>query len=110
MRKGTWSHGITGYQTYKCRCEVCVTAARSIRERNRPRSDSSKLRLDGQVLIDRLVADERWFDRNMALRVLANGLNVYSADRYAVKFGYHPYEIWGDAFYEGCEYEPTVVI
>lgn len=103
MRKGTWNHGITGYQKYACRCETCVDAAKQVRARHRPYSDNSKLRLSGQTFIDRLVKDERYYDRNMALRIIKEGLSVYAADRWAVKYGYHPYEIWGDAFYEGTE-------
>ena len=110
MRKGTWNHGITGYQRYKCRCETCVEAAKAVRARHRPYSYNSKVRLDAQVLIDRLDADGRWYDRNMARRLIQEGVSVYAADRWAVRYGYHPYEIWGDAFYEGCEYEPAVAI
>lgn len=105
MRKGTWNHGITGYQRYKCRCETCVTAARISRDRYRPRSSVFGVRLDGARFIRRLELDGRFYERNMAQRALKDGFSVYAADRWAVKYGYHPYEIWGDDFYQGVSYE-----
>lgn len=110
MRKGTWKHGITGYQNYKCRCDICAGAAKAIRARYRPVTDNVDLRLPGEPLIERLDRDERWYDRNVGARLLRNGLTVYAADRWAIRFGYHPYEIWGEAFYEGCNNEPVISV
>jgi hypothetical protein len=59
--------------------------------------------LDGRVLVDRLRVDDRIgaVDRKAVERWLKNGIDLYAADRVCVKLGYHPIEIWGQAFYEG---------
>jgi hypothetical protein len=33
---------------------------------------------------------------------LEKGIDIYWADFWCIKFGYHPVEIFGNAFYQGC--------
>ena len=42
-------------------------------------------------------------NKSIAAKWSKYGMSVFSADKWAVSFGYHPYEIWGDDFYQGCE-------
>lgn len=96
-----WNHGRSTYLKHKCRCAICVEDARVYRATYR----KTVIRLDGNQLVRRLQLDGR--GGAVASNVLAkwrkNGMDVYHADRWAVKLGYHPFEIWGSDFYEGCE-------
>lgn len=95
-------HNRTMYVKYKCRCEVCVRANSLYKLKHR-KTRTYPLRLDGQVFVDRLRADDRTeaVSRKSVERWLKNGIELYAADRMCVKLGYHPVEIWGQAFYEG---------
>lgn len=93
-------HGRSTYLKYKCRCTICVEDAREYRRNIRP----TVLMLDGEPLIDRLTRDGRItsIKTSATHKWKTRGLSVYLADRWAVKLGYHPYEIWGNEFYRGC--------
>lgn len=110
MRKGTWKHGIYGYQKYACRCQICTEAIRISREKYRPpKSDNQRIRLSGKIFVDRLERDGRLLavPTSKVFRWLKYDMDIYAADRHAVKLGYHPYEIWGDAFYQATELSTT---
>jgi hypothetical protein len=36
------------------------------------------------------------------LRWRVQGLSIRQADKIAVGLGFHPYQLWGDSFYEGA--------
>jgi hypothetical protein len=63
------------------------------------------VRLDANCLVDRLQSDGRTgaVANSLLSKWRKSGMDVYNADRWAVKLGYHPFEIWGSDFYEGCE-------
>lgn len=93
-------HGRSTYLKYKCRCDICVEDARVYRaNRKKP-----VLILDGELLIERLTRDGRIssVDTSARHKWKTRGMEVHNADRWAVKLGYHPYEIWGNEFYRGC--------
>jgi hypothetical protein len=96
-----WIHGRSTYLKYKCRCDICVQDARQYRETYIPPG----IRLKPEPLIQRLTSDGRTspITNRQLNKWLRIGLDLYTADRWAVKLGYHPYEIWGDDFYQGCE-------
>jgi hypothetical protein len=60
--------------------------------------------LDPELFIARLKQDGRWgfIDTSTVHKWRSRGFTVWVADRWAVKYGYHPVEIWGCDFYEGC--------
>lgn len=93
-------HGRSTYLKYKCRCEVCVKANSVYRKNIR----QSVLRLDADRFIDRLTKDGRITSIHTGVisKWRQYGLDIFQADRWAVKYGYHPYEIWGNDFYKGC--------
>lgn len=108
MRKGTWKHGIYGYQKYDCRCQICVDAILESRAKwkdLRPKIDRTYIRLSGEQFVKRLELDGRLTAVNTSMihKWLKYDIDIYAADRHAVRLGYHPYEIWGDAFYAGTE-------
>jgi hypothetical protein len=95
-------HSIGGYDR-GCRCDICREAKSIARLAGRPRP--SKLKLPYEPLVAAL-------ERTGQLQNLdphrlyswrkAGGIQVYYADQWAIKFGFHPAQIWGMDFYEGC--------
>lgn len=96
-------HGVNGYNKHACRCDICKTAKSEQRFQKKPRA--SKLKLDYEPLLRKLEASDQLhlidLHRIYQWRE-AGGINVYWADKWAIKFGWHPAEVWGMAFYEGC--------
>ena len=106
MRKGTWQHGTSGYK-HQCRCEICVTAQSEARSKSRYRNEravSVKIRLDAAPLIRRLELTEQLehIDRKTVYLWEQKGIDIYFADKWCLKFGWHPAEVFGQAFYAGC--------
>jgi hypothetical protein len=101
----SFAHGLHAYRVYKCRCEICTVASREARKRYRPLSDSVKVRLDGQPLIDRLTRDGRLsaVENSKISGWRKDGIGIYSADKWCIRLGYHPIEIWGQDFYVSIE-------
>lgn len=97
-------HGRSSYLKYHCRCDICVTDAREYRKRYRIENINAGLRVDATPLLDRLDRDGRTgaIDSGIKSRWRAEGMDIYSADRYAIRLGYHPIEIWGQDFYRNC--------
>lgn len=95
-------HSIGGYDR-GCRCEICKEAKAVARLAGNPRP--SKLVLPFEPL---LAALERRGQTQLVEPSQVykwrkkGGINVYQADMWAMRFGFHPIEIWGMAFYEGC--------
>lgn len=101
-----WEHGTSGYK-HKCRCEICVAAQSAARTKSRYRDERSvsvKLRLDPAPLIRRLEVTEQldMIDPKTIRRWQRLGMDVYFADKWCLKFGWHPAEVFGQAFYAGC--------
>lgn len=96
------THSITGYDK-GCRCDICREAKSISRLAGRPRP--SKLKLPIQPFVDALerAGQSHMLDKHRVYQWRnAGGINVYWADVWAVRFGFHPAEIWGMDFYEGC--------
>lgn len=98
-------HGVSGYRTWGCRCEVCVEAMRADRRKYRKKSDSCRIRFSPEPLIERLERDERMtaVSSSVIHRWRRDGLDVYGVDRWCIKLGYHPTEIYGQDFYAGID-------
>lgn len=115
-------HGTyTMYNTGRCRCEDCKVAAAEKRAHYRdvhapkpgdqPKKDYSvrygsvKVKLSPEPLIE-FICSTREVD-NILRRDMKmwrrNGLDLYYADKLAIRYGAHPALIWGDDFYQGCE-------
>lgn len=102
-------HGRSTYLKYKCRCDICCTEARAYRKRFREANINAGLRVDATPLLDRLLQDERHgaVPARTKSRWRAEGIELYNADTWAIRLGYHPIEIWGQDFYRVTNYEPV---
>ena len=96
-------HGVSMYRRMKCRCEVCK-AANAEKKKKYKKLAPPKVLLDGApfVAIIERAGMIREFDHRQIDRWLANGVNVYTADFWCTKLGYHPTEVFGSEFYRGC--------
>ena len=96
-------HGRSTYLKYRCRCEICCEDARTYRKRFREANINAGLRVDATPLLERLDRDERTgaVPAKTKSRWRAEGIELYNADTWAIRLGYHPIEIWGQAFYRG---------
>jgi hypothetical protein len=97
----SFAHGLNAYRVYKCRCEICITANTESKRKYRPLSDAVKVRLDAQPLISRLTRDGRLaaVENSKISSWRKDGIGIYSADKWCIRLGYHPIEIWGQDFY-----------
>lgn len=97
-------HGIGMYRYRKCRCEVCITAMREERRRYRKVNDSVKIRLDATPLI-RKMERSGYLDAvgsQTFAKWKSDGIDIYLADFWCLRFGWHPAEVFGALFYQGC--------
>lgn len=103
-------HGRSTYLKYKCRCDICVTDAREYRRRFRVENIHAGLRVDAEPLLYRLERDgrEAAIESKTRSRWRAEGIELYNADKWAIRLGYHPIEIWGQDFYRNCFDRETV--
>lgn len=95
-------HNLTGYRK-GCRCDICKSCRSEYKKSLRPKQSS--LKLDPAPLLAKLEASDQLhlLDKHSIYSwQKRGGINVYYADKWALKFGWHPAEVWGMAFYEGC--------
>lgn len=102
--KEVLDHGMPMYRYRRCRCDICCAAMRDERRKYRKKSDSVDIRLDPAPLIARLQWGDRleYINNQTIARWLEDGIDVYLADFWCMKFGWHPAEVFGSAFYQGC--------
>jgi hypothetical protein len=102
--KRPFVHGANGYRNHKCRCDVCRDGNRLNSAKYRPKSDNLKIRLDATPLIRKLTLDGRLeaVDNSKLTIWRRTGIDLYAADRWCIRLGYHPIEIWGQEFYLGA--------
>jgi hypothetical protein len=98
-------HNRSTYVKHKCRCDICVQDAKKYRREYKLKNGGDmNIRLDPAPLITRMVSDgaiqhvhhiiwKEWVEK---------GITLYAADKWCIKFGYHPATVFGNAFYEGC--------
>lgn len=96
-------HGRNAYVKYKCRCEICRQETLDYKRQYRVRKGKVPRRLDAEPLIARLERDERLaaLDSTTISKWRHGGIDVFAADRWSIRLGYHPLEIWGQDFYVG---------
>jgi hypothetical protein len=108
--KNITEHGISMYRYRNCRCDICKEAAAQQRMRFRPKTDNKKIRLDGEPLVSRIIKDDRQanINTNLISKWRRFGIDIYNADEWCIKLGYHPTEIWGNDFYQQTNEEELV--
>jgi len=109
-KKNITEHGISMYRYRNCRCDTCKQAAAEQRAKFRTTSPNKKIRLDAEPLIQRLTTDERlaWVNTGLRDKWRKAGIDIYNADEWCIKLGYHPIEIWGKDFYQQCNEEELI--
>lgn len=105
--KNITEHGISMYRQRHCRCDICKAAATAERLKYRPKKNPVSIRLDGTRFVERLLRDNRHgaINTNLISKWQRFGIDLYAADRWCVRLGYHPIEIWGNDFYRNTEEE-----
>lgn len=103
----SFKHGASAYRNRGCRCDVCKEATRLAKIKYRPKSDAVKVRLDATPLIDKITRDGRLeaVENSRISQWRKAGIDLYAADRWCIRLGYHPIEVWGQAFYRGATEE-----
>lgn len=101
------THGASAYRNRGCRCDVCKEANRLQKLKYRPKSDSVNVRLDATPLIEKLTREGRLeaVENSRISQWRKAGIDLYAADRWCIRLGYHPIEVWGQAFYLGATEE-----
>lgn len=106
------NHNRTRYSKHGCRCDVCCRSNAEFNESRRAKRQAQRkqvfrVRLDGAVFVERLIKDNRHgaINTNLISKWTKNGIELYNADAWCVRLGYHPIEIWGQDFYVGCHSE-----
>lgn len=109
-KKEITEHGLSMYRYRQCRCDICRAAMTAQRRQFRKLSDNKPIRLDGEVFVDRLIKDNRQagINTNVISKWRRFGIDIYNADEWCVKLGYHPTEIWGNDFYQQCNEDELV--
>ena len=88
-------HGVSRYRRLGCRCELCRAA---LRDAKRKRRQANLMPV--QPLIDKF-GDEFCRKHRDALKTwTVEGISLYVADRICCERGHHPYEIYGDEWFE----------
>ena len=103
------THGPAGYRYGGCRCEICMEGMRAERRKYRKRSDACRLRFSAEPFIARLERDGRMaaIANSIVSRLKRDGMDVYAVDRWCIRFGYHPVEIYGHDFYKGIDLDAS---
>ena len=91
------------YRYRGCRCDICRAGAEAVRKKYRKSRAVPRIRLDATPLINRLSPDEiqRFVGHRTVNQWLQNGIELFAADRWCIRLGYHPSQIWGSDFYTG---------
>ena len=97
-------HGIGMYRYRKCRCEICSAAMRAERRKYRKVNDDTNVKLSFAPM-------EQWLTRRGYMDLVENtsvrrwrekGVSIYTIDSLCVRYGVHPAQVYGSAFYSGC--------
>lgn len=89
------THGtVSCYRNGGCRCDECRMAVRDIKRLQ------AQPTLSVQPMIDKLPIDFRIRFRDSLINWQKNGIRLYRADKICIQYGYHPYEVYGDTWYE----------
>lgn len=92
-----------------CRCDLCVadwTRLRLRRQEQREIEREKRRRdlLDAEPLL-RLVYEQVDPHSSLGRKMRywrANGVDIYTADKLCCELGYHPFEVFGDAWWKGA--------
>lgn len=103
------SHGLRGYKTSKCRCEVCTNAYDVYMAGRRKVAIRPSL-LDGKPLVAIFRERSMMTSGGTAIQKMKRwetvGISVYEADKVCISMlGMHPIEVFGQAYFDGLAEE-----
>jgi hypothetical protein len=111
LGESDFNHGLRGYKKYKCRCNICSEEYFQAKVRENIKNRKALIKhymIAAEPLIalyketiGRLNANQR----RLVSKWETNGISVYDADVYSIRLGYHPYEIFGESYFEGLQEE-----
>jgi hypothetical protein len=87
----------TKYRNEGCRCAECKEAGRVS---NAGRKSRSAIRLPIEPLLPYMGRDLRNSYRDTIRKALVEGLTIYRADVLCCRIGRHPWEIYGDLWFQ----------
>lgn len=97
-----WTHGVNRYRQHKCRCDECVAAYALYRQRLRKHPEPSFV-IDPEPLIkfiEKMEDPVPASTQQTFARWREKGVDVFVADRHCCKRGVHPWEVFGEAWFE----------
>ena len=95
-------HGINGYKKNGCRCEKCQAAYDSYNMKRRKYPELAP-KIDAEPLIAFIIESGEKITGGLGQqfeRWRRSGVDLFVADSHCVKRGYHPFEIFGDAWWD----------
>lgn len=95
-------HGIYSYKHLGCRCAECCLAHEKYLVRYRKNPEKAPM-IDPEPLIAFIVGRGEPITASIARqfdRWRRNGVDMFIADGHCVRRGYHPYEVFGEAWYQ----------
>jgi hypothetical protein len=87
------------YIKRKCRCELCKEAI-AVYNKERARRKREVPHFPLQPVIDRMTKHQRGLHETLIKTSSDKSLSVYRIDRLCCSLGFHPYEVYGDLWYE----------
>lgn len=96
------SHGENAYRKRKCRCEICVAAHEETKKARRKYAERS-FKIPAGPLVEFIRGLDERKGGMLDVRLKdweKNGVDVFTADRNCCMRGYHPWEVYGDAWFE----------
>ena len=103
-------HSLRGYKIHKCRCDICIAAHKRHRaEQNykNGRTPITHVLISGEPLAN-IFRERQLAGGSMSKHIMKwedVGITVYEADKWCMKLGYHPFEVFGAEYFQGLEQE-----
>jgi len=98
----TKTHGITSYKKRGCRCELCCAAWARYNMSRRLHKEKS-FKIPAGPLVEFMREHDGRMDgakARAAKRWLEEGVDIFTADKACVRRGFHPFEVYGSAWFE----------
>jgi hypothetical protein len=95
-------HNYTRYKKDRCRCDECCAAFEEYQKSRRKHPEKS-FKIPAGPLVEFIKQHDgrlQGMQARSAKRWLVDGVDIFTADRVCVTRGFHPFEVYGDAWFE----------
>lgn len=82
-----------------CNCALCLEAVERYNE-ERARKKKEMPRFALQPIVDRMTREQKESHSGLIKANAGKSLTIYKIDRLCCSLGFHPYEVYGDLWYE----------